>query len=260
LSVFSHALFSHRELIENLIARDIKARYKQSALGVTWTIVSPLVMALIYTVIGYVFLRQKLAIPFAVYSYFGLLFWNLFSSGVTGATESLVGHLGLITKVRFPREVLPWSAVLAKLTDFGFGLIGAIPLLLFFGTLPGAGIVLVAPLALILVIFAAGIGMLCACANLFYRDVRHLVGLILMAWMYLVPNFYTIDLVPARFRGLFLLNPVAAIVEAARRSCFPQLGPVAWNYVGVAAVISLATFALGYVVFKHYEPRFAEFV
>lgn len=260
MSVFSNAFIHHRELIQNLVTRDIKARYKQSVLGVTWAILNPLVMALIYTVIGYVFLRQQLAIPFAVYSYFGLLFWNLFASGITGATDSLVGHLSLITKVSFPREVLPLSAVLAKLTDLGFGLVGAIPLLLIYGALPGPGIVLIVPLALILMIFTAGLGMLCACANLFYRDVRHVIALLLMAWMYLVPNFYTLELVPPRFRGLFLLNPVTALIEAIRRSSFPQLGPVPWSYVGIAAVVSLTTFALGYVVFKRHEPRFAEFV
>lgn len=259
MSVLSNAVH-HRELIENLIARDIKARYKQSALGVTWTIVHPLVMAMIYTVIGYVFLRQQLAIPFAVYSYFGLLFWNLFAGGINGATESLVGHLSLITKVNFPREVLPLSAILAKVTDFGFGLLGSVPLLLYFRTIPDIGIVLILPLVAILLCFTAGLGMLCACANLFYRDVRHMIGLLLMAWMYLVPNFYTVENVPAAVRGLYLLNPVAAIVEAARRLAFPALGPVPWNWVGIASVLSLATFALGYVVFKRYEPRFAEFV
>lgn len=250
----------HRELIENLVVRDIKARYKQSTLGVAWTILNPLVMALIFTLVGKILFKQNLAIPFVVYAYFGLLFWNMFASGVTGATESLVSHLGLITKVNVPREVFPISAILAKLIDFGFGLLGCLPLFLWNQIAPSPRIVLIIPLLLIQVVFTAGLGMLFACANLFYRDVRHLIQLLLAAWLYLVPNFYTLDLVTPRYQPLYLLNPIAAIIESARRLAFPQLGDVLWEYIAIAAAVSVVTFIVGYVVFKRYEPRFAEYV
>jgi ABC-type polysaccharide/polyol phosphate export permease len=121
------SVLTHRELIENLVLRDIKARYKQATLGIAWAILNPLVTALIYTLVGVYFLKvgsSETKIPFPIFSYYGLLFWNLFATGVLGATESLVAHLSLITKVYFPREVFPIAAVGGKLVDFLFGLAG----------------------------------------------------------------------------------------------------------------------------------------
>ena len=254
-------LLTHRELIENLVMRDIKSRYKQATLGIAWTILSPLLMSLIFSLVGKVFLRQDVGIPFPIYVYFGLLFWNLFSSGVMGATESLVAHLGLITKVYFPREVFPISTVAAKCVDFFFGLLGMIPLLIIYKVAPSPQVVLILPLLVVVVLFATGLGLLLSCANLFYRDFRYVVALVMNAWLYLVPNLYPLEMVPPRFQSLYLLNPMAALIHTARRLTFPQIeGPLYWRFVAVAAIVSALTFVLGYVVFKHYEPRFAESV
>jgi ABC-2 type transport system permease protein len=265
------ALGAHRELIENLVARDIKARYKQSTLGIAWAILNPLIMALIYSVVGKVFLRQQVGIEFALFSYFGLLFWNLFSMGIMASAESLVAHLSLITKVYFPREVFPISAVAGKLVDFGFGLLGLMALLLVFRTVPSVtGLLLLVPLTLVLIVFTMGIGLLLSCANLFNRDVRHLTGLALAVWMYLVPNLYPLEMVPEGWRRLYLLNPVAALIDASRKLVFPQLvgrtdtfglvQMIHWPYVGVATIVSIIVFIVGYAVFKRCEPRFAESV
>lgn len=259
-SSFTRVL-QHRELIQNLILRDFKARYKQSILGFAWAIVNPLVVSFIYWLVGSLILKIDPKIPFPVFAMYGVLFWNVFSTGLMTATESLIAHLSLITKVYFPREVFPISAVLSKLIDFGFGLIGLIPLLFVFHVVPGPGFFLTIPLLLILVVFTTGLGMLCACANLFYRDVRYLVQMILNLWLYLVPNMYTLEQVPGKYQGIYLLNPVAAVIEASRRLTFPQAGhDVPWKYVAVAAVTAIITFVVGFVVFKRQEPRFAEFV
>ena len=252
---------THRELIENLVMRDVKARYKQSILGIAWAVFNPLVYALIYTVVGKYFLKQDTHIPTPVFAYFGLLYWNLFATGLAGATESLVAHLSLITKVYFPREVFPISAVLAKLVDFGFGLFGIVPLLLAFHVRPNLpGFLLSLPLVVLLLVFTTGIGMLAACANLFYRDVRHLTGLVLNLLMFLVPNMYALDKVPERFRALYLLNPVAAIIESARRLTFPASGNARemLPYLGIACLTSVCLLVGGYAVFKRNEARFAE--
>jgi ABC-2 type transport system permease protein len=256
-------VLSHRELIENLVLRDIKARYKQSALGICWAILNPLVMALIYTLVGRYFLKQDPGIPFPVFAYYGLLFWNLFATGLTGATESLVSHLSLITKVYFPREVFPIAAVAGKLVDFLFGLVGLLPLLLVHRLAPSPAMILILPLVLVQLVFTAGLGMLFACANLFYRDMRHLILLVIALWMYLVPNIYPFEQVPPAFRSAYLLNPMAVVIETARRLTFPQNYPgTSWEYfgafVGIAAAVSVLVFVAGYVVFKRYEPMFAE--
>jgi ABC-type polysaccharide/polyol phosphate export systems, permease component len=252
---------THRELVENLVLRDVKTRYKQSLLGYAWAITNPLVVALIYWLVFGTFLKQKSGnIPFPIYAYFGLLFWNLFHTGILQATESLVMHMNLITKVYFPREVFPIAGVLGKLVDFGFGLVGLIPLLLLFPAKPSAGALLILPLLLIQLLYTFGLGMLCACANLFLRDVRYIVTLTLSLWVYLVPNFYPLEIIPGNWQRFYLLNPLATIVEAARRATFPQTGELAplLPYVGLAAAQAVFFFVVGYVVFKRYESRFAE--
>jgi lipopolysaccharide transport system permease protein len=264
---------THRELVENLVARDVKARYKQSVLGYAWAVLQPLLTAVIMWLVGGVLLKQQpgraggVDFPFPVYSYFGILFWNLFSTGLLTGTESLVSHFSLITKVYFPREVFPVSSAVSKLVDFGFGLAGLIFFLVIFHVKPSVGLLACIPLALLMVVLTAGLGMLLSCANLFYRDVRYLVNLALSLVTFLIPNFYVFDAVlkpgeQDRARALYLLNPVTAILEGARRLAFPQTGPIApiLPYIGIAAVTSFATLVIGYAVFKRNEPRFAEFI
>jgi ABC-type polysaccharide/polyol phosphate export permease len=162
------------ELILGLIGRDVKTRYKQSVLGYAWAVLYPLATALIFSIVGQIILRQQTGgLPYPVYAYFGLLYWNLFSSGLTAATESLVSHLNLITKVYFPREVFPVAAVLSKLVDFGFGLVGLVPLLIVYRVKPGPLFLMSLAMAGIVVLLTLGWGMLLACANLYFRDVRH---------------------------------------------------------------------------------------
>lgn len=263
--VLSSVISSHRELVENLILRDIKSRYKQSILGYAWAVFNPLALAFIYTLVGSVFMRSEVrgGLAFAIHAYFGLLFWNLFSTGLSTATEGLVSHLSLITKVYFPREVFPVSAVLSKLVDFAFGLVGIIPLLVYYKTIPSvSGLFLILPIIAIQIVFTMGLGMLLSCANLFYRDVRYLVQLTLSFWIYLVPNIYTMERLEAHpaLLPFYLLNPMAVFIETSRRLVFPRTGPIEplLPYLGIATVLSVTLFFVGYIVFKRYEPRFAE--
>ncbi|MDX1934283.1 MAG: ABC transporter permease [Capsulimonadales bacterium] len=269
MSVLSRSVFAsvttHRELVENLILRDVRARYKQSALGYAWAVFHPLMLALIYTLVGGFFLGQASSPGlFALQAYMGVLFWQLFATGLMTATEGLVSHLSLITKVYFPREVFPVSAVASKLFDFAFGLVGLIPFMVIYRVFPGPGIWLVIPLLLIQVLFTTGLGLLTSAANLFYRDVRYLVQLALGLMIYLVPNLYPLSRVESHpwFYRLYLLNPMAVIIEASRRATFSEFGPVEplIPYILLAGLTSVLVFGIGYVVFKRQEPHFAEFV
>ncbi len=257
-------LVKHRELIENLVLRDVKTRYKQSVLGYAWAVLNPLIVSLTYGLVFGLWLKQgnTVGINFIIYNYFGLLVWNFFAIGLSAATESLVSHLSLITKIYFPREVFPISAVLSKLVDVGFGLIGLIPLLIIFHTRPSPNILLALLLLPIPITFTIGLGMLCASANLFYRDVRYLVTMVLGLLNFAVPLMYSLTLVPERVLPFYLSNPIAVTIEAMRRLAFPKTGHVMelLPYLGIATGISLVTFFVGYAVFKHNEPRFAEFV
>lgn len=260
MSSLISSLVSHRELIENLVMRDIKARYKQSVLGYAWAFFNPLVYSLTYTLIGKFILKQDTGVPYPLFAYVGVLFWNVFGTGLASAAESLIAHLGLITKVYFPREVLPISAVISKLFDFVFGLVGVIPFLIVYHIHPSRTALLAVPILLILVLFTTGVGMLCATANLFYRDIRYLVVIFTNLLGFLWPNIYTLEQIPERYRALYLLNPVAITIEASRRLAFPQIGSMdaLWPFVGISAVVSVLFFFGGYLVFKRYEPYFAE--
>ena len=264
---------THRDLVHNLVVRDIKTRYKQSLLGYAWAFLNPLIWALIYALVGGVLMQQTLegvnrqpGLPYVIHSYFGILLWNLFSTGLGSATEGLVSHISLITKIYFPREVFPISAVLSKVVDYGFGLLGLIPLLIAFRTVPSGTIIFIIPLLAMTLLWTTGIGMLCACANLFYRDVRYLVQLALALGTFIVPNMYGLDRVqsaaqthPGLYK-IYMLNPMAVFIEASRRFAFPQSGSAweLWPYLLIASVLSVAVFFIGFVVFKRYEPRFAE--
>ena len=258
-------LVKHRELIENLVVRDVKTRYKQSVLGYAWAVLNPLIVAVTYYFVFGLLMGKNNAvqIPYTLHTYFGLLIWNLFAVGLSTATESLIAHMGLITKVYFPREVFPISAVLSKITDVGFGLVGMIPLLIFFQIMPSLpGLLLALLLLPIPLLFTTGLGMLCACANLFYRDVRYLVGMALGLLVFAVPNMYPLSLVGEKVLPIYLSNPIAVTIEAMRRLTFPQTGSASdlAGYLVLAAFVSVVTFFVGYMVFKRNEPRFAEFV
>ena len=206
--------------------RDIKSRYKQSILGYTWAVANPFIYAIIFTIIGKHILKmnaQMMGLPYPIFAYYGLLFWNLFASGLSSATESLVTNLSLITKVYFPREVFPVSAVLSKLSDFVFGLIGLLPLLFWFHVAPSPRIFLILPLVAIILIFTTGVGFLTACANLFYRDVRYWCSWALRStcWRSWFPNMYRIgsrQRPSRRFSDDLYAEPDGdAFVEASRR-------------------------------------------
>ena len=258
-------LVKHRELIENLVMRDVKTRYKQSVLGYAWAVLNPLIVAVTYYFVFALLLGKNdtVKIPYTLHTYFGLLIWNLFAVGLSTATESLIAHMALITKVYFPREVFPISAVLSKITDVGFGLVGMIPLLIFFKIVPSPlGLLFALLLLPIPILFTTGLGMLCACANLFYRDVRYLVGMVLGLLVFAVPNMYSLSIVPQEVLPIYLSNPIAVTIEAMRRLTFPQTGSASElsGYLLLAAFVSVVTFFVGYAVFKRNEPRFAEFV
>lgn len=258
-SVFA-SVTTHRELIENLVLREIKTRYKQSILGYSWAVFNPLLFALIYTIVGKLILKQDTHIPFPLFAYYGLIYWNLFSTGLATATDSLISNISLITKVYFPREVLPLSATVSKIFDLFFGLIGVVPMMIAYHIAPAPSMILIVPVVLILVLFTAGLGLLCATANLFYRDVRYVVTLVTNVISFLVPNIYPLDQIPIRYQKFYLLNPIATCIEATRRLTFPQAGSMdaLWPFVAIAAVVSLFIFVVGFTVFKRYEPYFAE--
>jgi lipopolysaccharide transport system permease protein len=240
--------------------RTIKARYQQSLLGGAWAIVQPAAGAIIFSLVFTRFVPiDTSGIPYIVFSYSALVPWTLFSGSVMDMVESLVGNMNLISKIYFPREVLPISMGLARLLDFAIAFTILVLLMIFYG-LPILTVYwLYLPLILAMqMALALGLGLAGGALNVFYRDIRHLVALGLQIWLYASPIIYPVSAVPEQFRPIYFLNPMAGILTAYRDVLLYQQAPGA--YFWPAIIISLLVLAGGYWLFRRIEPRFADVV
>jgi ABC-2 type transport system permease protein len=268
-------LFRHREVLVNLIRKENKVKYKSSVLGVAWSMLNPALYLLVFYVVFTFFLRNGIS-NFVVYLLAGILPWSLFAAGLQGATGSVVTNGSLVTKVAFPREILPLSTIGAALVNFGYQSVVLIAALLVF-TYPffGPALILI-PLALVvLVLFLAAVGLATSAFNVRYRDTTHLVDLALLAWFWVTPIVYQGPRLVAESLGkgalqLYLLNPVTNVVLAFQRALYGGSSPaaltelpdpgIAW-YAGRLAVlgaVSAALLALTWRMFYRLSGDFAE--
>ena len=253
-------LFENNWLLSSLIYRDIRSRYKQSVLGIAWAILTPIAMTIVYTIVfGLIAKMDTEGLPPAVFYYVTMLSWGFFSQGITTGSECLVSNFNLITKIYFPREVFPIAAILGKSVDLGLGILVIIPLFLAYHINVGWRVLFVIPLLIIQTCFALGLTFILSSANLFYRDIRHIVPLLMTVWMYMVPIIYSLDKVPKRFLPIYMLDPMVPVVDAYRKVVIHNTMPM-WNYLLVSAVISIVVLIIGYKIFKKLEPIFAETV
>ena len=238
--------------------RDIKARHKQSFFGSAWFVLAPCLMMAVFTVVFSKFVRVNTGdIPYPVFVLAGLLPWQLFSVSMGQGVLSLVGNLSMVTKVYFPREAFPISVVLARVMDFlmGFAVLVVIMLLFHY---PPKPTLLFAPLVLsIQLIFTMGLVLLTAGLNVFYRDIKHMTDIAVLVLMYFCPVIYPLSAVPEKFRAIYLMNPLAAVVHAFRQIVAEGTAPDMLMLTRAAGV-SMVTLIIGYVVFKLVEPRFAD--
>ncbi len=260
-------LWTYRELIRNLVARDLKVRYRNSILGIVWSWANPLLMMLVFTVVfNFLFVRTDLP-HYHVFLLCALLPWQFFSQAVTEATNSIVGNAHLIKKVYFPREILPISIILSNLVNF------VIALPVFFGLALVSG-ARISPWALLLPIpimvealFALGICLILSTVNVFYRDTRIILSVVMQAWFFLTPVFYPITQIGQQRTILGVtfdaqlwlrrLNPMASVIASYRDLLY-------WGtYTGLdfllrTAITSLMVLVIGYLIFLRYSPRFGE--
>ncbi len=254
-------IYRFREVLWQMVKREIKARYKQSILGYFWVILNPLaqmlVMSFAFSLILRIPTNASSHIPYSVFLYVALLPWNLFANSVSSACNSLVSSSTLITKVYFPRSILVISSIFAKIIDFLFALTILIGYMAWYRIPINANIFWVIPIFIIQQIFTIGLSLFFSAANLLYRDVQYLLGLVLVLWMYLTPVIYPADLVPTRFRLIFQLNPLSVIINAYRQTI---LGGGQPNHLSllIATVVSLITLQLGILYFKSREKIFAD--
>jgi homopolymeric O-antigen transport system permease protein len=252
------SLPAYHELIVNFTLREIKAKYKQAFLGVTWAIIQPVVLLAMMTLVFSYFARiPSDGIPYPLFLFAALLPWQFFGGALNRGTGSLVNQAALITKIYFPRESLVLASLAAALVDFGITASVFVALLVYYHVAPAAMWLWAVPVFAIQLTLTLGMMLFLAPLNAMYRDVGQAIPLAIQIWMYATPIMYPASLVPASVRGYYFLNPMAVIVEAYRsailRNAMPDL--VSLTYVLVVAVIVLVC---GYRLFKHLEKRIAD--
>ena len=251
-------LWRCRQLLWHMTVRHLRGQYKQSILGYAWTLVNPLTQMLILSFVFSIIVRvDSQGVPYPLFLLVGLLPWIFFSSAVASATDSVANGASLVTKVYFPREVLPIAAILTKVVDLGVGLLILVGLMVYHGHAPAWTVVWVPLLFLIHFVFTLGISLPLAALNLYFHDVRYLVGVGLILWFYLTPVIYPVGMVPERYEILFDLNPNALFINAYRRVLLTGISPGPERLL-LGIGIALLVFLIGYYLFKRMEPNFAD--
>lgn len=254
-------LWQRRELLYFLTIRDIKLRYKQTALGIAWAVIQPLVTMVIFTLFFGRFVGVSSdGMPYSVFAYAGLLLWTFLSNAINTSSNSLVGNINLITKVYFPRVIIPSASVLAGLMDFAIGSVALIGLGIYYhASLTLSWSILLAPFFVLLtVLLALGVGMWLAGLNVKYRDVRHALPFVIQIWMFLSPVIYPSTVVPQKWRWVLLLNPLTGIIEGFRACLFGR--PINWLATSIAAAITFLVLAYANYSFRRTERGFADYI
>lgn len=259
------ALWLYRELVYFLTWRDIKVRYKQAALGVAWAIIQPIVNMVIFTVIfgRLAGMQTDAGVPqewYPIFSFAALLPWQLFQGALQRSGISLVGNANLLTKVYFPRLVIPLSAAAAGLVDFGISLLVLAGLMIYYGVPFTWRLLWLLPFVALTITAALAVGLWLAALNVQYRDVQHMIPFLLQAWMYASPVVYSIDLIPAGgpWRTIFGLNPMTGVIQGFRWALLGSSPPD--SLLAVSGVMVLVLLVSGLYYFRRMERTFADMV
>lgn len=252
-------LWDHRELLYFLTWRDLKVRYKQTALGVAWVIMQPLLATLIFTVfLGRLARVPSDGIPYPVFVYAGLLPWTFFANALGSAGNSLVGNAQLITKVYFPRMIIPGAALAGRLVDFAVAFLILIGLMIYYGVAVSWNIMMLPVLVVLIALFALGFGMWVSALNVKYRDVLVLLPVLMQFWMFVSPVLYSSNLIPERWRLIYTLNPLTGIIDNFRASLFNQ--DFNWPALAVSTVATVVLLVYSVYFFRRMEKTFADVV
>lgn len=253
-------LWRFRDLLRTLAERDVKLRYRQTALGVLWVIIQPLFAAGIFTfVFGRMAKLPSDGIPYFVFSYAGLLGWNAFSATMSKASASLVGNAQLVSKVYFPRLILPLSTVLSTLLDFTIGLIFMIPIFFYFHVVPSWNLLLLPFWLFLTVSLAAGTGFFLSALTVSYRDVQYILPVLIQFMVYATPVGYSVSAMPPELRRFITFNPLSAFLEGFRSSLL-NTSPPPLIWIVYSAGFTLFVCIIGTLVFRQMETRFADVI
>lgn len=252
-------LWAYRELLWVLTTRDIKVRYKQTVLGAGWAIIQPVMTMVVFSIIFGRFAKMPSeGFPYPVFVYAGLLPWMFFANALTRAGSSVVGSAHLVSKVYFPRLIIPLSSIGTGVVDLAISTAVLFVIMLYFGVEWSANL-LAAPLLLVLVVFLAlGVGTLIAALNVAYRDFSYLTPFLVQLWMFATPVIYPASLVPERWHWLLYLNPMSGIIEGFRSAFLGK--PFDLLPIGLSLLTAIVLFVIGVLYFEKVERRFADII
>ncbi len=252
-------IWEYRELLYFLAWRDIKVRYKQTALGAAWALLQPLFLMAIFTLLFSRVAKVAVPVPYPIFAFCGLLPWQLFAFGLSQSSNSLVQSQNLISKVYFPRLVIPIASVLAGLLDFAIAFLLLLAMMAYYRVPPGKGVILLPVFVLFAVITSLTAGVWLSAINVRYRDVQYTLGFLVQFWMLATPVGYPASVVPARWRWVLVLNPMAGVVEGFRWALLGT-GPSPGAMLGVSVGLVLLLLIAGLHYFRRMEKTFADIV
>ncbi len=261
-------VWRYRELVYFLIWRDIKVRYKQTALGAAWAIIQPFFTMVVFTIFfGRLAGVPSDGVPYPIFSFTGLLPWGLFSKALTDAGRSMIANRSMITKVYFPRLVIPLASVLSGLVDFGIGFLVLIGMILYYNYMPGSETQITPTLAiltlpvfvLLALVTALGVGLWLSALNVIYRDINYILPFLTQFWLFVTPIAYPSSIVPEQWRWLYAMNPMTGVVEGFRWALLgvdTAPGPM----LAVSSTIAILLLVSGLFYFRRMERTFADMV
>lgn len=252
-------LWFYKELFYIFSWRDIKVRYKQTIIGIAWAILQPFLLMVVFSVFfGSLAKIPSEGVPYPIFVYSGLIFWNYFSISLTGSSNSLIENENIIKKIYFPRLVLPFSSTVTPLIDFAIALVVLVGIMIYYHFVPTLVGILLLPVLIIISFFSAsGLGSFFAAINVRYRDIRYALPFFIQAGLFITPVIYPTTLIAEKYRWILALNPMTGIVEAARAGILRN-GPVDFKLLLISAIISILLFLLGIFYFRRTERIFAD--
>ncbi|MEX2512896.1 MAG: ABC transporter permease [Cyclobacteriaceae bacterium] len=250
-------LWRYKDLLYYLTVRGIKARYAQSVLGVGWAIIQPLFTTLVFTVVfGGLANVDSDGMPYILFSYLALWPWNYFSGTLSESANSLIANAGMITKVYFPRLILPLAAIFSKLLDFTISFVVLLGLLIYFKVVPGWSLVFLPLLLVQLLMASLGIGMVLSAMAVQYRDVKYALTFVVQLLLYLAPVVYSTTAVPEQWQFVYSLNPMVGVIEGVRAMFLDR--PMPWEWIWPGAILAVIFFIFGLFYFRRMEKVFAD--
>ncbi len=252
-------VWAYRELLYFLTWRDVKVRYKQTALGAAWAILQPLFMMIIFTLFfGRLAGISTGDVPYALFALAGLVPWTFFSNSVTASSNSLVGSANLITKVYFPRLIVPAAAMLAGLVDFLLAFLLMVVLMIYYQVRPTSHLLFLPVLVLMTALFSLGVGTWLSALNVKYRDIRFALPFLIQLWLFVSSVILPSSSIPQKYRWLLWFNPMSGIIEGYRSALFGM--PFDWVSIGIAALLTVVVLVFAIHSFNRVERSFADII